>query len=433
VKTIKHIKKQAFPAKRLLLTGLKKMEVNVNSKKWLLVLSALSLLALIGCTQVAPATPVTKPAISSFSANPTSISQGQQTALSWNVSGATAITIEPAIGSVGASGSLTLTPNASVTYTLTASNEAGSATSSTTINVTPVVPGQPDLVITGLNLQGSQIYYQIKNQGNAVAQPTTTDFYLAAVDYATQKVTWLKQTSNFVDALAPGEERTQAFSNYDWKFGNVDPITGEILTFNVRACANADNSITESNTANDCLTEVWGTGFTYDFLLNAHLATWTSGAGTLRWPMSTMSLDGAAYQITYSPILVTCPQQVDQGWIIGKYGDFYVNPDTRAAAVRDIQIPVLAHFTSKVGFAPGTTSPGGVTVALGYFDDMGALQYFNKMQVMSDGKMHDYNVDLSSMAGKHTQFVLFTQANGSPESTCVRWESPKITQQTQPF
>ncbi len=94
---------------------------------------------------------------------------------------------------------------------------------------------------------------------------------------------------------------------------------------------------------------------------------------------------------------------------------------------------MLAQFTSKVGFAPGTTSPDGVTVALGYFDDMGSLVFFNKMPVMSDGQMHDYNVDLSSMAGKHTQFVLWVQANGSPEGTCVRWEAPKITQKAQPI
>jgi hypothetical protein len=406
--------------------------VNVNSKKWFLVLSALSLLALIGCTAAAPTAPVAKPDITSFTASPTSIKQGEQTTISWNVSGATTITIEPAIGNVGASGSLTLTPNATITYTLTAGNDAGSTTGSTTINVTPVVAGMPDLVITGMYLQGSQVYYQIKNQGDAVAQPTTTAFYLANTDYASQTVTWLKQTTDFVEALAPGQERTQAFSNYDWHFGNVDPVTGQILTFNVRACANADNSIVESNTGNNCFNEVWGPGFTYDLLLNAHLAKWTSGAGNILWSSPNTSPDGTAYSITYSPILVTCPQKVNQGWIIGKYGDFYVDPASHASMVRDINVPLNAQFTSKVGFAPGTNSPDGVTVALGYYDEMGALQYFNKMVVMSDGQMHDYNIDLGSLAGKHTQFVLFIQANGSPEGTCVRWESPKITQITQP-
>ena len=407
----------------------------MNTQKWFLVLVAISLVTLVGsaagCGGAAPATPAAKPTISSFAASPTSINQGQQTVLSWNVSGATTVTIQPDIGTMGSTGSLTLTPNATVTYTLTAENAAGSTTSSATVNVTPVVAGQPDLVITDLYLQASQVYYIIKNQGNAEAQPTTTDFYVGYVDSPAQTLNWLKQTSNFVDALAPGEERTQRFSNFDWKFSSSVPEVGGLITYNVRACANADNPIAESNTSNDCLVEAWGPGFTYDFVQQAHLAKWTSDAGTLFWPMSSQYTTGAAYLITYNPVLVICPQQVNNGWILGKYGDFYNDKDTRHPLVRDIEIPLLAEFTSKVGFAPGTTSPDGVTVALGYFDELGSLVFFNKMPVMSDGLMHDYNVDLGNMAGKHTQFVLWVQANGSPENTCVRWQSPKITQKEQ--
>jgi hypothetical protein len=411
------------------------MEVNMNTQKWFLVLIAISLLALIGsaagCGAAAPATSAAKPTISSFGASPPSINQGQQTTLSWNVSGATTLTIQPDIGSVGPSGSLTLTPNATISYTLTASNEAGITTNSATVNVTPVVAGKPDLVITDLYLLSNQVYYVIKNQGNAEAQPTQTDFYIAYIDQPAETVTWLKQTSNFVDKLAPGEERIQRFSNFDWTLGSANPVAGTSVTYNVRACANANNTIAESNTGNNCLTEVWGTGFTYDFVKQAHLAKWTSSGGTLRWPMSSKDVNGAAYLITYNPVLVICPEPVNNGWIIGKFGDFYNDAETRAAMVRDIEIPLLAEFTSRVGFAPGTTSPDGVTVALGYYDDMGSLVFFDKMPVMSDGQMHDYNVDLSNMAAKHTQFVLSVQANGSPQGICLRWEAPKITQKEQ--
>lgn len=409
----------------------------MNTQKWFLVLIAISLVTLVGsavgCGAAAPSAPTAKPTISSFAASPSSINQGQQTALSWNVSGATTVTIQPDIGSVGQTGSLTLTPNASVSYTLTASNEAGISTSSATVNVTPVVASKPDLVITDIFLSGSQVYYKIKNQGNAVAQPTQSDFYLGYIDQSVQKLIWLKQTDNFVDSLAPGEERTQRFSNFDWTFTAVDPVEAQFVTYNLMACANAENSIAESNTSNDCLVEVWGTEFVYDFVQQAHLAKWTNSTDTLQWPMSSMDVNGAAYLITYNPVLVICPEKVNKGWIIGKFGDFYNDEDTHAAMVRDIQIPVLGQFTSKVGFAPSTTSLDGVTVALGYFDEMGSLVFFNKMPVMSDGQMHDYNVDLSDMAGKQTQFVLWVQANGSPEGTCVRWEAPKITQKAQPL
>lgn len=403
----------------------------MNTKKWFPVLIAMSLVALIGsvvgCVPAAPSAPVAMPAINSFTASPPSITQGQKTTLSWTVTGATTVDIQPNIGTIGLTGSLTLTPDASVTYTLTASNEAGSSTGSTTVNVTPVVVGKPDLVITDLYLVSNQFYYKIKNQGNAAAPPTYTDLYLASIDKTDQRITWSKETSNFVDALAPGQESTERFSNLDWnRYQLVDPDLG-MLTYNFKACANADNAIAESNTNNNCLTVSVGQEFIYDFVKQAHLAKWTSGAGTLFWPMSFMDVKGAAYLITYSPVLVTCPNQANNGWITGKFGDFYYDPLTHMALVRDINIPMLAQFTSKVGFAPGTTSPGGVTVALGYYDDMGNLVYFNKMAVMSDGQMHDYNIDLANLAGKHTQFVLWVQANGSPAGTCVRWEAPKIT------
>jgi len=306
---------------------------------------------------------------------------------------------------------------------LTAINDAGSTTSSTTVNVIPVVAGKPDLVITDMFLQGGQVYYKIKNQGSAVAPPTTSYFY----------VNNQKETSNFTESLAPGEERVERFSNFEWMYPllgvNPNPRFTNYITYDVQVCANAENPIAESNTGNDCLLQSWGEGFTYDFLKQAYLAKWTSSAGKLLWPMAAEAKTGAVYFISYSPTMVICPEKVDKGWIVGKFGKYFFNEDTRATEIRDIDVPALAQFTSKVGFEPGIKSPDGVTVALGYYDDMGALIFFNKMPVMSDGQMHDYNVDLSSLAGKQTQFVLLVQNNGSPENTCVRWQEPKITQQ----
>jgi len=410
------------------------MEVNVNTQKWFLVLVAVALIgSAVACAAPAGVTPTAKPTISSFTATPTSINQGEQTVLSWNASGASTVNIQPDIGTVGPTGSLTLTPNATVSYTLTADNAAGSATASAAVSVTPVIAGKPDLVVTDMFLSGSQVYYKIKNQGNAEAQQTQTDFYIGTIDEPEQAVKWFKQSTNFVDKLAPGEERTQGFSNFDWKFISVNPIEATFVTYNLKVCANANNAIVESNMDNDCLVEVWGKEFIYDFVQQAHLAKWTSGVGPLFWPMSAMDVKGAAYRITYNPVLVMCPEKVNNGWILAKFGDFYVDAVSKAASVKDLQIPLLAEFNSKVGFAPGVTSPGGVTVALGYFDELGSLIFFNKMTVMSDGQMHDYNVDLGSLAGKSTQFVLWVQANGSPENTCVRWQAPKITQKVQPL
>jgi PKD repeat protein len=77
------------------------------------------------------------PSISSFTANPTSITTGGSSTLSWTTTGATSIAITPGtFTSTSATGSTTVSPAATTTYTLTASNAAGSATGTATVTVT---------------------------------------------------------------------------------------------------------------------------------------------------------------------------------------------------------------------------------------------------------------------------------------------------------
>jgi len=77
-----------------------------------------------------------KPTISSFSANPTSINSGSSSSLSWATSGATTIAITPgSFTSTSASGSTSVSPTATATYTLTATNSVGSSTKTVTVTV----------------------------------------------------------------------------------------------------------------------------------------------------------------------------------------------------------------------------------------------------------------------------------------------------------
>jgi hypothetical protein len=84
---------------------------------------------------VNPATPGA-PTISLFEANPTGISSGSTSTLSWVTSGATNISITPGtFSSASASGSTSVTPTATTTYTLTATNAVGSITSLASVTV----------------------------------------------------------------------------------------------------------------------------------------------------------------------------------------------------------------------------------------------------------------------------------------------------------
>ncbi len=95
------------------------------------VLMALLALVLWGCTNPGPS-----PVIGSFSATPNQIFPGEAVQLSWNVTNAESITIAPDVGTVSGT-SVTVRPNQTTEYTLTATNKAGSSQAKTTITVTP--------------------------------------------------------------------------------------------------------------------------------------------------------------------------------------------------------------------------------------------------------------------------------------------------------
>ena len=87
------------------------------------------------------------PVINSFDANPGSIVSGQTSTLSWNVTGATTVSIDHAIGSVGTTGSRAVSPTTTTTYTLTATNSAGSVTKAVQVIVSTATPITPTLTI----------------------------------------------------------------------------------------------------------------------------------------------------------------------------------------------------------------------------------------------------------------------------------------------
>lgn len=75
------------------------------------------------------------PAINSFNAIPDLVNKGEGSSLTWSVSSATQVSIEPGIGTVSLTGSQKVFPEETTTYTLTATNEAGSIGATKTIYV----------------------------------------------------------------------------------------------------------------------------------------------------------------------------------------------------------------------------------------------------------------------------------------------------------
>jgi len=97
---------------------------------------------IIAASQPPPPPPALLPVIVSFGADQAIINQGDSALLSWNVSGATTVSIDPGIGSVALTGSRIISPGGTTTYILTATNSAGSTQASTQIAVR--IPAPPE-------------------------------------------------------------------------------------------------------------------------------------------------------------------------------------------------------------------------------------------------------------------------------------------------
>ncbi len=76
------------------------------------------------------------PVISTFLANPTSITNGQSSTLSWTVTGATSLTLNPGNVNVTGTASRVVSPTATTSYTLTATGAGGTSTANASVEVT---------------------------------------------------------------------------------------------------------------------------------------------------------------------------------------------------------------------------------------------------------------------------------------------------------
>lgn len=94
-----------------------------------------------GQLQCTPPVISSAPSINSFTANPPALPLGGTTILSWSVTGGDSLSIDQGIGDVTGANSITVSPTATITYTLTAVNSAGTKASTATVTVLPPLNG----------------------------------------------------------------------------------------------------------------------------------------------------------------------------------------------------------------------------------------------------------------------------------------------------
>lgn len=378
------------------------------------------------------------PIISKFTATPDTISPGQSTTLSWEVTNASRITLQPVIGTVTEPvGTRSVKPETTTTYTLTASSEAGAATRELTVRVGTAATGASDLVITDLWMEGLMMYYKIKNQGTSDAAPSYTYLYVDNLYPPTGG-------SSFADVLKPGQEKTLTFSSFQWPYAPppsnipayipntlsptvcfIDPATQSHI---IKICADAKSEVNESNETNNCLTRIWGLLFNYDLPQVAHQATWKNGSGEV--PMfGVESSKSGAYIKMGDGGLELVPEQVPNGWIQGYFGFFYTDKDSGKTQSCAIRVPPKTKFVAKIGLAENAQGSDGVTFKFGIRDTSDTLNLLPGKTMTQPGKYEDWEIDLSEYEGQKVYFVLRVDAGSNPDKDYAIWKEARVMQQ----
>jgi hypothetical protein len=331
--------------------------------------------------------PAALPVINYFTASPSSISLGATTTLSWNVSNATSIAIDNGIGAVAATGSTIILPSTTTTFKLTAINAAGSDTESALVLVsgTPSPPTPYGLPVIDYFTAAPPI---IASGGSTTLSWNVSYATSVTIDHGIGSVA--SSGSVPVSPASTIEYTLTATNAYGWRTQTV-PI----------------------------LVTGGGPTVAYDFVEQAPTAYWwtiiSSTVVELPFPAPVSDKGYADYHYniklndgnTYTKILQTHPQWVNNGWISGKYSGVYVPPG--------------AKLRIKVGLVTGAAG-GNVEFHIG---KLGAPATISVGVAYADGvKVVEANLD--AYAGQTIDFVLGANANGSSGQDWAAWAEAKI-------
>jgi hypothetical protein len=415
------------------------MKRTSNYALFMILLAAMIVLPLSGCftiTTTQPSSPdsVTTapslPVIQSFTAGPDNINAGEQSQLSWNVTGAVTVSISPGIGTVGAVGTASVNPATTTTYTLTAENQAGTKTANVTVNIIAQV-ARPDLIVTDIYILADSLYFTVQNIGNAESKGNRAYLYINDV----------YTSDTYTNPLKPGEEKTIVFNKFTWPYQIekefvYDPHQ-KLIQYVTKVCVDTENDVPETDESNNCHIIIMGSKFKYDFVEYAHLAPWSNSEGTLTFPTPAGNFMGAVFTESgatmedgrsHSNILATYPQPVPGGYISGRYAEFYTEKDSRAQYSRPIEIPVLCRFTAAVGFKKDASPAAKAKFTFSVIDDAGTSVLSREIIATNDGKLDNFDVDLSGLAGDKRSFVLRVDSLGEPGEDQALWVDPIIFQ-----
>lgn len=177
-------------------------------------------------TETITINPLPKPVIKSFTAYPISIPPTGSSLLSWDVSYALSLSIDQGIGALhSAAGSIDVYPNATTTYTLTATGPGGSAAAQVTVSVTAPPPVISSFTATPATIppgQSSVLNWSVNNATSLSLNPG------GAVTGTSLNVQPASTTTYTLTAMGPGGS-TQAQTTVTVLQSSVISLTGGLM------------------------------------------------------------------------------------------------------------------------------------------------------------------------------------------------------------
>ena len=299
----------------------------------------------------------TLPVVNSFTANPTSITSGSSSTLSWSVSDATEITINNGVGTFTAlTGNTTVSPTATTTYTLTAINSNGSASGVTTVTVGG-----------GGTTNNNPVVQSVTGAPFTVNQGETVSFSVTATDADATDIITLSAVSIPAGSIFNQAVGSQSVSgNFSWtpdfstspgtyvaSFRATDDNGGTSATVNVGITVNEIVNHVLFSTSSEGQSPVGGLRGKKSVLFPINLVT-------------AQEVYGVQFDFVYDPIYF----EVDSFIVTGRTVDYVIYDDIGAnpgivrvatlglnnepvATVADTSAILYAVMTIDSGAAPG--------------------------------------------------------------------------------
>lgn len=366
------------------------------------------------------------PKINFFRVDPTIIVEGQSSTLSWDVSGATRIVVEPDCGSVESQGKINVSPLSETTYTLFAVNRNGTSTNSLILKVIPKIKEKPDLEIIDFWNTGNILFYRVKNKGLLVSCPCTAALYKNGI----------LESTDYISPLEPGEERVESFASYHFspRFGS---LTGSALqegtsdAVNMRICLNQPPSCAEASFENNCLDHNFGPTLYLNLLRYAPRAIFENNDGSLSLPMNRDYKKGWAAigtaqmeSVNVSGALLMVPPAASGKWTQARFGI----PEASAVGLKPFIIPYKGKFTAKVGLSSDCSDDASIKFIFGMkFKD--GIEFLPPVNADNTKKTLSYEVDLSKFAGREAEFILRVESNKDMLRGSAVWADPILLQE----